>query len=91
MAVRRRPLGAELNPRVEKALGVRESNPDVPAGEEDELPPLPEVVTPDTLCQWIARVAPGMDPKSNYRKQLVAAASRHEFRKKQRHKKPRSE
>lgn len=73
------------NRRVAKAMGAPVTFAR-PLTEGEPLPPLPDPITPDAMCEWIAQVAPNIElnseADSNYRKRLISIASRHQFRKK---------
>ena len=73
----------QMNSRVARALGVRNINTKQPtetANRETALPPLPAVVTADSVCDWIRQVVPLLDEKSHYRKKLISIIQRHDFR-----------
>jgi hypothetical protein len=72
-----------VNPRVADALDIEVTAIDATINSDTAgLPPMPNPVTEDSLCEWIKEVVPLMDPKSKYRKSLMAVAQRHDFRKK---------
>lgn len=47
--------------------------------ELDQLPPLPEVINPDSVCEWLRQVIPLMNSSSYQRKKLMSVVQRQDF------------
>lgn len=50
-------------------------------GDDFELPPPPDVLTADSVSEWMQSAALLLDEKSQVRKRLLGVVQRHEFRK----------
>lgn len=74
------------NPRIAGALGHRSlvdvdaDITDIPFVHDDEIPPLPDPLTPGAMTGWLRVVIPCMDPTSPYRRKLERVLRRQEFR-----------
>lgn len=74
----------QMNARVARALGMRTVDAQRSEAKATDavakLPPTPDVVTADSVCDWIRQVIPLLDAKSRYRKKLISIVQRHDFR-----------
>ena len=70
------------NPRVAAAMGGEPPKATEQSAQEyDPLPPLPDPLTEDTFCEWLARTVPHVDADVNYKRRMMSIATWHEFRK----------